>query len=247
MGEPLDRQLSPLGLRAMAALAPRPGERVLDVGCGAGQTLVQLAQMVGPDGAVVGVDIEPLMIDLARRRTVDWPQVSLLEDDAQTVALPAGAFDALFSRFGVMVFADPVAAFRNLHSALTPKGRLAFVCWRGLAENPLDLVPLRAAGLEAMADEGPFSFADPDRIRGVLASAGFRNVVIAPHDEPVSSGGLEDMLAVLLQVGALGRILRETPALRPDADARVRRALADHDLGGVVSLIAATWIVTADA
>jgi SAM-dependent methyltransferase len=246
--EPLDLQLSPLGLRAIAALAPRSGEHILDVGCGAGQTLIQLAERVGPGGEVVGVDIAPLLLDVARERAAGHLNVGLIEGDAQTVALPASRFNAIFSRFGVMAFADPEVAFRNLRRALKPDGRLAFVCWRTLAENELDLLPLRAAGLDTQADMTPFSFEDPDRIRSVLRSAGFQEIAIEPHDQPAGSGGLEAMLSVLLAVGPLGRILRETPSLRTSAEPAVRQALAAHEgLDGAVTLKAATWIVTARA
>lgn len=245
--EPLDRQLSPLGLRAMAALDPRPGERVLDVGCGAGQTVMQLAAAVGPAGAVVGIDIAPRLLAIARERTAGLANVGFALGDAQTSPLEAGGFDAVFSRFGVMAFADPVAAFGNLRQALRAGGRLAFVCWRSLAENELDLLPLRAVGLEAGADMTPFAFEDPARLRGVLGAAGFDAVTVEAHDQDVGSGDLEAMLAVVLAVGPLGRLLRETPSLKAEAEPLVRRALAAREGAGGVTLKAATWIVTARA
>lgn len=159
---------------------------------------------------------------------------------------PASA-DGLYSRFGVMAFADASAAFANFHRALKPSGRLGFVCWRSLAENELDLMPLRAAGLEAMANDTPFSFADPAHIRTVLEGAGFSDTAIEAHDEMVSSGGLEAMAEVLLAVGPLGRILRENPELRAAAEPSVRATLATRDVGGHIALKAATWIVTARA
>jgi SAM-dependent methyltransferase len=243
--EPLDLQLSPLGLRAMAALQPKPGERILDVGCGAGQTVLQLAEAVGPGGEVAGIDIAPLLLDIARERAAGHANVSFIAGDAQTAALPAGRFDAIFSRFGVMAFADPATAFGNLRGALKPAGRLAFVCWRSLAENELDLAPLRAAGLEARADMTPFTFEEPERIGEVLHSAGFGEIAIEPHDQPVGSGGLDTMLAVVLAVGPLGKILREDPSLRAGAESRVRQALAARKGASGVTLKAAVWIVTA--
>lgn len=223
------------------------GHRVLDVGCGAGQTVLQLAEAVGPAGAVVGIEIAPLLVEIARKRIAGLTQTSLRVEDAQSAALPGGYFDAVFSRFGVMAFGDPKAAFRNFHRALKPAGKLAFVCWRSLAENDLDLVPLRAAGLEIEADHRPFVFADPDRTESILISAGFRDVAIRAHDEQVSSGSLDAMLSVLIKVGALGKILRERPSLRREAEARVRSALAEYDTPDGVKLKAATWIVTARA
>ena len=243
----LDLQLSPLGLRAMDALSPEAGETIIDVGCGAGQTVLQLAQRVGPEGRIVGVDIAPPLVDVARRRAEGLSQVAFIVGDAQTLALPDQSIDGVFSRFGVMAFADPIAAFANFHRMLKPVGRLAFVCWRSLAENDLDWLPLRAAGLEAMADPTPFRFEDPAVARATLAAAGFRDIAVVAHDEAVSSGDLESMMRVLLRVGPLGRILRENPALRAAAEPRVRSTLAGKGAGSRVDLTAATWIVTARA
>jgi SAM-dependent methyltransferase/ribosomal protein S18 acetylase RimI-like enzyme len=242
--EPLELQLAPLGRHALAALAARPGERVLDIGCGGGETAVELAHAVAPDGTVVGIDVSAAVLAFA----AGGERVRFIHADAQTFAFEPASFDAAFSRFGVMFFADPVAAFRNIRRGLKPGGRLAFVCWRALEENPLDSLPLQAAAPhlppQPVPDPdgpGPFSFADPDRVRGILESAGFEAIEIAAHDELVGSGSLEAMLAVCTRVGALGKILRENPALRPAALPAVRAALAAR--GG--RLNAATWVVTA--
>lgn len=138
----IDRQMSPLGLAAMHALAPLQGEVVLDIGCGAGETLVQLAGLVGAGGAAVGVDVAPLVLDVARSRTQHLPQVTLLQRDAAQLDLPDYSFDCLYSRFGMMFFANPIAAFSNLRRVLKPRGRLAFVCWRSFEENELDTFPV---------------------------------------------------------------------------------------------------------
>jgi SAM-dependent methyltransferase len=241
----IDRQLSPLGLVAMDRLGMEPGDAVLDVGCGTGQTLLQLAERVGPDGQVIGVDIAPLLLDVARQRTTLVPQVQLIEADAQVLTLPDASVDAVYSRFGVMGFAAPVAAFANLRRILRPHGQLAFVCWRALQENELDHLPLTAGGFAAPADHTPFSLADPDTIRSTLAAAGFSDIVIDPHDEEVSSGDLDAMLQVLLKVGPLGRILRENPALRAKAAPRLRATLAARGDPSSVCLKASVWIVTA--
>lgn len=231
----------------MAALDPKPGQQILDVGCGAGQTVLQLAGAVGPAGEVVGVDIAPLLLEIARKRAARYANVSFIEGDAQTSRLQAESFDAIFSRFGVMAFDDPVEAFGNLQQALKPDGRLAFVCWRSLTENELDLLPLRAAGLEGLVDMTPFAFADPAQVRRILRAAGFDQIAVEPHEQNVGSGGLEAMLAVVLTVGPLGRILRENPSLRASAEPPVRRALAACEGSDGVTLKAATWIVTARA
>ncbi len=167
--EPLDRQLSPLGLRAMEALSPRSGDVIVDVGCGAGQTVLQLADRVGPNGRVIGIDIAPSLLEVARLRAADLRQVSLVACNAQRLELPEGSVDRMFSRFGVMAFADPVAAFSRFRRIMKRAGRLAFVCWRSLEENELDRLPLRAAGLEREIDTTPFRFEDPRVVRATLA------------------------------------------------------------------------------
>lgn len=248
--EPLELQLAPLGRRAMQALAASPGEHVLDIGCGAGRTTLDLARAVAPGGAVLGVDISAPRLDYARRLAGAAPGVAYQLGDAQTAAFAPGAFDAAFSRFGVMFFADPVAAFANIRKALKPAGRLAFVCWRSLEENDLERVPLDAAApwLPPTPDAPTHvSFADPDRIRAILSAAGFQAIDIAAHDQPVGSGDLEIMLEVSLRVGALGVILRQAPHLRDPCVAPVRAALATHLGPDGVTLKAATWIVTARA
>lgn len=244
---PLDKQLSPLGIRAMDALRVQLGETVVDLGCGTGQTLLQLAERVGAGGHIIGVDISAPLLDVARNRASGLEQVACIEGDAAGLVLPTGSVDAFFSRFGVMALPDHVAAFANFHRMLKPNGRIAFVCWRSLVENELDYLPLRAAGLEDLLDPTPFSFEDPDYARAVLEQAGFRGVSVRAHDEAVSSGDLEATMTVLLKVGPLGKILRENPALRAEAEPRVRAALTALSDPAHVALKAATWIVTARA
>ena len=218
---------------------------VVDIGCGAGQSTLQLAARLGTTGRVVGVDISAPLLELAQRRAMSLPQVSFLQADAQCVDLRHGIADGIYSRFGVMAFADPQQAFGHFRRILKPSGRLAFVCWRSLDANELDLMPLQATGLEAMADQTPFSFADANFLRKMLSAAGFDRIVVEARDEAVSSGNLDAMATVLLRVGPLGRILRENPGLTAGAEPRLRAALAEHEDDGVVALRAATWVVTA--
>jgi SAM-dependent methyltransferase len=252
--EPLERQLAPLGQRALAALAPRPGECILDIGCGGGETVLELARAVAPDGAVVGIDLSAAVLAFARRAAEGRERVRFVQADAEAYPFEPASFNAAFSRFGVMFFADPIAAFINIRRSLKPNGRMAFVCWRALEENQLDILPLRAASphlppLPAFDAEvaGPFAFANPDRVRGILERANFGEIEITAHDDQVGSGDLDTMLMVCSQVGALGKILRESPELRAATLPAVRAALAAHDGADGVKLTAATWVVTARA
>lgn len=253
----LDHQLEPLGRRGMAELGLKAGERVLDIGCGTGQTTLALAKAVGPQGSVTGVDISHPMLEIARSRaTADGvTNLAFMEADAQTQAFDAGSYDAAFSRFGVMFFADPVAAFRNIHSALKPGGRLTFVCWRAQGENPVMTVAMAAAApflppIPPPADPhapGPFALSDPERTRTILAQAGFTEIAVVPHNEKVGGGNLDQTLELSLRVGPLGSFLRENPDKRDLAVAAVREALAAHDGPDGVKLDSATWIVSARA
>jgi len=145
--ELLELQLAPLGRRALQALAPNPGESVLDIGCGGGETTLELARAVAPDGTVVGIDLSAAVLAFAKRAANGCERVRFVHADAQMFPFEPASFDAAFSRFGVMFFTDATAAFSNIRRSPKPNGRLAFVCWRALEENPLDNLPLRAASI----------------------------------------------------------------------------------------------------
>jgi ubiquinone/menaquinone biosynthesis C-methylase UbiE len=250
----LDVQLEPMGAAVMDALALRPGERVVDIGCGCGQTTLALADRVGAEGLAVGADISEPMLAVARGRVAGRPQVRFVEADAQTYPFEPGAFDALHSRFGVMFFEDPTAAFVNLRKALKPGGRLAFLCWRTPAENPVMTAPMIAAQAHLPPPEpmtpgapGPFAFADPERVRAILAEAGFADISIQAQDMPAGGNSLDETLALSLRIGPLGRMLREHPEVDRDAAvADVRKVLAAHlDASGKVFMGSGTWNVSA--
>jgi ubiquinone/menaquinone biosynthesis C-methylase UbiE len=251
----LDLQLAPLGRRAIDALSPGPGERILDIGCGCGTTTLALAERVAPDGAVLGLDISGPMLAVARRAAAEagHTHAGFAEQDAQTANFET-PFDAAFSRFGVMFFADPPAAFANIRAALRPGGRMAFVCWRSPAENPWMMVPMQAAEPflppPAPTDPnapGPFAFADPRRVRAILQSAGFAEFAITPYETPIGGLPLDQALTLALRVGPLGRALRENPQGREAAVQAVRAALATYETQGGVLIPSASWIVTARA
>jgi SAM-dependent methyltransferase len=252
--EQLDRQIAPLGLEALRTLAPAKGEAVIDIGCGCGQTTLELASRVGKEGSVLGVDISAPMLDVARQRPLSGAGLrpQFREVDAQSGDLGRAVFDAAFSRFGVMFFSDPVAAFSNIRRALKPRGRFGFVCWRPLDENAWLLAPLNAARpfLPAPAPvdplaPGPFALADPDRVRSMLKDAGFATVAIEPFDALIGSGDVDSTLALTLKVGPLGAALRENPQLKGNIGRTVREVLTQYVTPAGVMMPAAVWIVLA--
>ncbi len=250
----LDRQIEPLGLEAMRLLAPASGERILDVGCGCGQTSLQLAERVGATGRVVGVDVSSPMLDVALRRTRGYAasRLEFRQADAEMADLGSEFFDAVYSRFGVMFFGDPLAAFLNIRRSLKRGGRLGFVCWRPLQDNEWMLIPLQAAlpFLPPMTPSdptapGPFAFADANRVRAILLEAGFRGVSTHAHDASVGAGDLDESLELCLRVGPLGAALREHPDRKASLSGAVRQALAMHLSARGVQMKAAVWLVVA--
>lgn len=250
----LDRQIAPLGLEALRALAPAAGERVLDIGCGCGHTTLDIATRIGPGGAVVGIDISAPMLEIARRRAppIAAGRAEFRQADAQVADLGRGIFDAGYSRFGVMFFADPIAAFANIRRALRPGGRLAFVCWRALAANPWMCEPLEAARpfLPPLAPPdptapGPFAFANDDRVRVILGDAGFTDIEIRAVDTEIGAGDLDETLQLTLRVGPLGAALRENPSYKDLLTEPVRAVLARYVTRHDVMIPASVWIVSA--
>jgi SAM-dependent methyltransferase len=253
----MDLGLAPVTAALLARAGIGAGASVLDIGCGAGETTLALADAVGPGGHVVGADISPLLLDRARERAGARANVAFIEADAQTHRFD-GAFDLLFSRFGVMFFADPTAAFRNLAAALRTGGRLLFACWRPVAENPWTTVPMTAlrpilpapaAPPDPLAP-GPFAFADPARVEGILAAAGFTGIAAEAFDFPMLMGQGDDPLAdavrFLGKLGPAAAALREAgPEAREAAKPLLAAALAPHVAGGRVSLPGAIWLVSA--
>ena len=251
----LDRMYRPFAEAVVEAADLRAGEAVLDVGCGAGATTFAAAWRVGPQGRAVGVDISPALLALARRRAGEdgLEGVAFLQADAQAHAF-AAEFDAIVSRFGVMFFPDPAAAFANLRTALKPGGRLVFACWRGPEDNAISTVPLEAAApflptVPQFEKDAPgrFGFADPDRVRTILEESGWRDVAIAPLDDPTPVSA-EELLTMSLRVGPLNPILAgQDDAVREKVRAAVTAALAPYMKNGVAEMNSACWLVTARA
>jgi SAM-dependent methyltransferase len=250
----LDRQLEPIGAEVARRLAPLDGCAILDVGCGAGATSRELAGLAGPGGKVLGVDISTPMLELARQKS-DAANLTYVEADAQTHAFEPDSIDVLHSRFGVMFFDDPPAAFANLRRAARPGARLAFACWRSPAQNEWLQLPMRAAAglfperptFDPVAP-GPFAFADDARVRQILEQSGWTGVGTEPLDLQIGGSNLEDTVQMMIRVGPLGAAIREagpTPEMMAQADALVRPAVEPYATADGVLFPSATWIVTA--
>lgn len=253
----LTGHIAGIGAAAIARAGFRPGERVLDVGCGGGESSIEIARRVAPGGSVLAVDVSALLLPLAEAdaRSAGASNLRFQLADAATASFDGAPFDVIFSRFGVMFFNDPAAAFRNLASALKPGGRMTLACWRTPRENLMLSLPMRAAGSLLPAPPppdprapGPFAFADPDYVREVLARSGFAAVEIEPFDWTPAGDTLDDTVALMMRMGPLAAALREAEAndeLRGRAEAAVRDAFRAHERDGRVSLPAAGWIVSA--
>ncbi|GED96605.1 class I SAM-dependent methyltransferase [Gordonia crocea] len=237
-------------------------QRALDIGCGAG-TLLEAGVKAGTE--MVGIDIAPAMVDAARHRT---PAATVLIGDAQTMdigaAAPGAPFERIVSRFGVMFFDDPVAAFTNIRGFTAPGGRMVFACWRSVDENPT----FGRAGTEVLAAElsdppappapgqpGPVAFADSDYLAGVLDKAEWSDVKINPFDTTLEHGvdgsdGVEERLTMVLST-TTGRLAADELRGRLDDAAwaelleRTRESIRSYISGGSVKLPGAMWLVTA--
>ena len=232
---PLDAALAPVNALLLGRAAPAPGERVLDIGCGAGETAFAIAERVGAEGRVVAVDISPPLLAYAAERTPASlaSRLDFIEADAQTHPFASRRFDLLVSRFGAMFFADPIAAFSNLLRALRPGGRLHMVAWGPVEANPWFTVP-RDAAIGRLGSPppvpptapGPLAFSDMDYVLEILRKAGFAAVTAEAalvHLEP--PGSLDEAAHLTTRVGPAARILAAFDGGPDDADA-IREATA---------------------
>lgn len=252
----MDRTLADSAEAALKLADARPGERVLDVGCGSGGTTLLLGEAVGPGGEVTGVDVSQPMLKLARTRT-QAKNIHFLEADAATYPFQP-AFDLIFSRFGVMFFVDPAAAFANIRKGADKTARLAFICWRAVGENEWASLPYRIAkpflpeqpAVDPHAP-GPFAFADAGRLRGLLETAGFSNVRIEPFQGFMNLGRVpaEAAFQSTNLMGPTSRALRNVDdATRSRVMDAIAEALAKIEIGGTgIRLGTACWLVGARA
>lgn len=217
----LEQVSGPPGRLAMDLLGLAPGQRVVDLGCGSGGTTLELASRVGAGGGVLGVDIADEMLERGRERATQLgvTTVEFLNADVQVEDLGTARFDAAYSRFGVMFFDDPIAAFTNVRRALRPEGLLSFVCWQSVFDNDWMLIPGVAVAsvtgslppMPGPGEPGPFSLADPDRVRSVLGAAGFAAVDVVPHADElvIAEVDIPEIALSRARVGAAREALRD--------------------------------------
>lgn len=250
-----DRFGRPLGAAAMDALDLKPGERVLDVGCGCGGTTAELAAMVVPGGSVVGVDLSASMVAAAAQR---FPHLTFTTTDIETAHPKAESpFDAAFSRMTLMLLADPVAGCATIRRLLRPGGRLAATVFRDGPTSPwLSAAVLGAAPhvgalppLPVGVEPGPFAFADPAYVMRVFTEAGFADVIVESHDVELRAPDEPDTIADwLIDIGPAGAAYRAAPTSRQEAArAGVARLLRRHHQPGTgYRLPTGLWLITAN-
>ncbi len=256
--EILDSSLSHFGHEAMDIAEIRPGEKVLDIGCGCGDTTLEMAQRVGRNGQVTGVDLSTIILEQAKYKITSMlkPVVNFNCVDAQSHDFTPQTYDLIFSRFGVMFFNDPVAAFHNMRLALKPNGRLVFICWQSLHENQWVSLPLQVAGNYAPLptpsppnEPGPFSFGASLRITEILKGAGYKSPSIQQYVTKFNLGRTPEKAAKFISTIGPASFLMDDPDIGYDIKIsfmeELCQALALHQTDLGVELDAASWVVSA--
>jgi len=252
--ERIDWNLAEITEAVIPFARAKPGEHILDIGCGCGTATLMLARAVRPNGSVAGVDISAPMLAVARARAHSGQaDIPFIEADASVYDFQP-TFDLVFSRFGVMFFADPFAAFANIHKAVAPKGRLAFVCWRSMPDNMWAAAPFAAAKHLLPPQEapdphapGPFAFADGARLTDILSRAGFHDVALTKFDGAMNMGDTPAEAAnEALNIGPLARAAAELDdAARAKILDVVATAMQKFAGPRGIAPAAACWLVSA--
>ncbi|MBD2860117.1 methyltransferase domain-containing protein [Spongiibacter sp. KMU-158] len=250
--------LKPIAEGLLEHINPQAGQSALDIGCGGGSQSLLLAERLGKNGKVVGLDISEPLLHVARTRpaSADSAELDFIQADAQEYAFEPAQFDLLFSRFGVMFFDEPETAFRNLRTALKPDGKLGFSCWPSPKANPFFSAPLAAVLKHVPAPEasdpnapGPFAFADPARLTGILDAAGFGQIVIEEFTTTLKMGEddtLDNLTAAMSKIGPASRLLKEhSEEIKAAAHGSIMEALAPYFQDGSLHFPTRIWFVTA--
>lgn len=248
-----DHAFQALGQSALERLGPVPGERVLDLGCGAGTSTLEIASLVGGRGSAVGLDFSHGLVEHASSHAGAIPHLEFVCADATHVQFEQ-QFEAIFSRFGVMFFTDPVITFQNLRRAMAPGARFCFLAWQSRAKNPwcsapletvLPLVPDPPPKPEPRAP-GPFAFEDKRYFEQTLRSAGFSSVTIQSIEAPVplGFGGVDAAVEFALSVGpCAGLTERQSPGVQTQIRSRLTELFAQHTQDPI-TLPGAAWLAT---
>lgn len=242
------------------SLPVKKGDRVLDVGCGFGDTAIKLAQMVGPEGEVVGLDCCDAFLDEARKAAAQQgiDNISFMRGDAE-IALPSTGFDFVFARFGTMFFANPVAGLRNMRKALRPGGRMVHIVWRDRVDNPwlsmaknvvLDFLPQPGDDAQTCGP-GPFSMTNDETVAIMMRSAGYDGINFKRVDAPVFVGkDVADAIAFQLAIGPAGEVFREAGQQAEEKRGQIETALAEAinrqkiSAEGIV-MDSSSWVISA--
>jgi ubiquinone/menaquinone biosynthesis C-methylase UbiE len=241
-------------------LPVREGDRVVDVGCGWGDTAMQLARMVGPRGSVTGIDCCDLFLDIAREELAetDLENVNFVRGDAE-VSLPESEYAFAFARFGTMFFANPVAGLRNMRRSLKPGGRMVHIVWRDPKDNPwlsmakevvLRFLPPPGEGARTCGP-GPFSMADEPTVRKMMEISGYEDITFERIDAPVLIGrNVKDAINFQLAIGPAGEVFREAgdeaERKRPQIEAALAEAIdrQKREADGIV-MDSSSWMISA--
>ena len=251
----LDEMMSPVTAKLIEVAKIKPGERVLDIGCGCGPTTIAIARLVGPKGHVTGVDISGLLLKSARERSSKLGlSIDFIEADASTHRFTS-TYDRLFSRFGVMFFADPSEAFKNLRAALKPGGQMIFACWRAMNENPFmselateaaKIVPMPAPPPMSGYVPGPAGFADRVFTQSMLEGAGFKDISINPINLALAMPGktLEERIGFYTRIGPCASLMRDaSEAQRTALEGLTRDWVKERMSAGRNTQEGAIWLV----
>ena len=254
-----EQVIGPAGRMAIDRLDPRPGQHVIDLGCGTGQTTLELARRVAPGGRALGVDIAAALLERAREHAsgAAIDNIDFQHADVQSSDVGRARFDGAFSRFGVMFFANPEAAFANIHRSLKPGAVLSFVCWQRVTFNEWMFVPAQAAAsvlgsppeIPDPYAPGPFSLSDEDRVKHLLGAARFHRIEIKAHQDLIHTRaeGIADFADSALRVGAVQRMLENAdPEAVPRVRAAIEEAMRARVRDGEVTFARAVLLVRAE-